>query len=219
MNNRYKTFYFLHIPKTGGRYFNKYIRDNLQIYFVNVNPKYNISCLKKQGHYAWQRDIRNSTYIVCFLRDPIKLACSYFSHFVSPYNNNTKEDFMRWLKKSRWFHNFQCKNLLLDSPVVEPLDNNAKIYQIKLTKQDLIEKINRINALFTIDYLRTNPNDVYLKICSDLGMETKKLEFPYDEEYNNTKSYELYNSLSESEIKEISNFFKWDYYIYNKVVN
>lgn len=217
MNKEYKSFYFLHIPKTGGRYINKYIFYHLRIERPNQNTNFKIKSLESNGHGGWQKNIKDDTYIVSILRDPVKLACSYFTHFASPYRENTKESFLKWIEKEKWFHNFQAKNFLFDTSSFSPKEYTKKFNSGEIEIDELNKRINRINFLFTTDYLKTNIHDICKKICTDLDLDIDKKEFPEDTRFSQPESSNLYNSLSEQEIKKISSLFSVDYYLYNKV--
>lgn len=217
MNKEYKSFYFLHIPKTGGRYINKYIFYHLRIERRNQNTNFKIKSLESDGHGGWRKSITDDTYIVSILRDPVKLACSYFTHFASYYRKNTKESFIKWIETEKWFHNFQAKNFLFDTSSFSPKDYAKKFNSENIDIDELNKRINRIDFLFTTDYLKTNINDICKKICTDLDLDINNKEFPEDTRFNQPESIRLYNSLSEQEIKNISSLFSVDYYLYNKV--
>lgn len=135
MNKQYKSFYFLHIPKTGGRAF----RENIifQIYEdiknKNITPIFSLLTLREnkirdEAHGGWQNAIDDDTYIVTMFRDPIKQSVSLFAHIYDTKNSNmearglrvkdtdlskvSKKDYLDWVIQNPIFQNLQFKNFL-----------------------------------------------------------------------------------------------------------
>lgn len=135
MNKQYKSFYFLHIPKTGGRAF----RENIifQIYEdikdKKITPIFSLLTLREnkirdEAHGGWQNAIDDDTYIVTMFRDPIKQSVSLFAHIYDTKNSNmearglrvkdtdlskvSKKDYLDWVIQNPIFQNLQFKNFL-----------------------------------------------------------------------------------------------------------
>lgn len=135
MNKQYKSFYFLHIPKTGGRAF----RENIifQIYEdiknKNITPIFSLLTLREnkirdEAHGGWQNAIDDDTYIVTMFRNPIKQSVSLFAHIYDTKNSNmearglrvkdtdlskvSKKEYLDWVIQNPIFQNLQFKNFL-----------------------------------------------------------------------------------------------------------
>ena len=78
--SNYNKFYFLHIPKTGGRFFTKYIVNQIE----DALKQNNIDIIKPPDnalkHGGWHKDIDDNTYIVSVFRDPVEFFISAISH-------------------------------------------------------------------------------------------------------------------------------------------
>lgn len=88
---KYNSFYFLHIPKTGGRFLTAYVLEPLYEIFKKNNIKVLQipDVLDEHGHFTpkrhggWHKDIDENTYIVSIFREPIRFAASFYTHQVS----------------------------------------------------------------------------------------------------------------------------------------
>jgi hypothetical protein len=223
-NKKYDKFYFLHIPKTGGRYFKK-----IAAYPLSLESKKkgkNLTFLIPPAHNGWIPEIDENTYVVSIVRDPVKLVCSWRLYFGNDGKNQgldmndehflkiVKDGMFSHLRKENWLHNFQSKNLTKHYKYFNGPENYEEVDE-KL----LYENLKRIDFLFTQDYLESNPVDVCRKIFSDHEESFPASELP---EYNNFRQINskiLYDSLSEDEIEEIKSYFKLDIEIYNMVRN
>jgi hypothetical protein len=221
-DKKYNKFYFLHIPKTGGRYLNE-----IAIYPISGELKARgINWLNTEDHDGWIKEIDEDTYTVCILRDPVKTACSFFLFFYDNGNLqklNLKNDailnqvrlfFFQFLKRDLWIHNMQSKFLkrsCADLPIEESFN-----YPV-LDKDLLYERFNSISFLFTQDYLESNPLDVANRIFDDIGIHPSKINITKTDEFRQPSSKILYDSLSQDEIDLISSYFEFDYEIYNLV--
>jgi hypothetical protein len=221
-DKKYKKFYFLHIPKTGGRYLNE-----IAIYPISGELKARrINWLNTKDHDGWVKEIDEDTYIVSILRDPVKLICSFFLFFHSHGNlqklnlnspatlKQVKLFFFEFLKRDVWVHNMQSKFLktsCADLPIEECFN-----YPV-LDKDLLHERLNSISFIFTQDYLESNPLDVANRIFDDIGIHPSKINITKNDEFRQPSSKILYDSLSQDEIDLISSYFEFDYEIYNLV--
>lgn len=85
---KYNSFYFLHIPKTGGRFLTAYVleplyeilkKNNIKILELpDVKDEHNHFVPKRHG--GWHKDIDENTYIISVFREPIKFAASFYTH-------------------------------------------------------------------------------------------------------------------------------------------
>ena len=219
---QYNSFYFLHIPKTGGRFLKRYL-----IPHISKNLKI---IEGEDRHGGWDKNIDDNTYILSALRDPIKLICSLYIHLVtirldllindsiSHLNiknvNLDKKYFLQWIEKATEYHNIQSKNILISGPVFD------KLYEFSIFKKidikTLEKRIDRINFIVDQDYMMKNPDYVFSKICYDLNIEKPTIVNDITT-YSNIGSKILYDKLDENDKNKISKYFDVDYMIYNKI--
>lgn len=222
----YNKFYYLHIPKTGGRY----IKSKILPQLLN-----HIEVVSMVDHSGWINEIDDNTYIMTIIRDPIKTICSLYTHMVISRIGilNDDEDlkkginsykkiknlyldknfFINWLTENNVYHNLQSKHFL---PIFPSISDNAAPVEKNI---DLIlKRLDRINLKFDHDsvigegiYKITN------KIYEDLNIYID-IENDSSYKYYNVGSSLLYNSLTDEEKKYISKYFDIDYIIYNKIL-
>ncbi len=217
----YNKFYFLHVPKTGGRF----LKNTLIPYLSS-----NIKIIEgSDRHGGWDKEIDDNTYIFSVIREPLEVACSLYAHIIASkadilFKDSIaeikihldKDAFISWISKSKQYHNIQSKNFLIGGPVFDNLYN----YSIfgKIDEKTLDKRLNRINFLVDHKYLLNNLNNVVEKICTDLNIEKVIIESDTTT-YANIGSLSLYNSLTDSDKTKLSEFFDIDYKIYNKLVD
>jgi hypothetical protein len=223
-DKKYNKLYFLHIPKSGGRYLNKIAIHPISKMLVSkdiqwVNPKL---------HEGWISEIDDSTYIVSIVRDPIRLFCSWFLFFSDCEEakdldlnsieslNKTKRLMFNFLVDNPWIYNFQSKHFLCNYSNI-PMSSAFDFSDIDL--QELTSRSNRVNLLFSQDLLKSNPYQVCKRIFEDLELHPSKMDLEESEEFSQKSSSILYDSLSDKEIGFIRNYFNIDYYLYNAVRN
>lgn len=159
MNKEYKSFYFLHIPKTGGRAF----RENIVVKLYEDLENKGISTIfslltfrskhvlfsARSTHAGWHKDIDDDTYIVTLFRDPIKQSVSLFAHIYDTESSNmpeggtktkntdlsrvSKEDYLNWLIENPIFQNIQFKNFLAPNSPSVYSDLEESIFYEKLS--------------------------------------------------------------------------------------
>lgn len=222
----YNKFYYLHLPKTGGRPLKEKLYPDLENH---------IQIILREGHHGWTKEIDDNTYIMSIMRDPIKLMCSLYTHFIFVYMGKAKNDeilesglsshlnikkvyfkkenFINWLTKYKIYHNFQSKHFL---PMF-PLEHMIPIAPDKLNIDLLLERVERVNLFF--DHESIIGDGIYKivdKIQEDLGIFIDIRENDLVK-FSNKGSSDLYNSLTEEDKSYLSNFFKIDYMIYDKI--
>jgi hypothetical protein len=224
--NKHNKFYFLHIPKTGGRYFKKISVSPLKL--ICKQTQKDLEFLISNDHNGWKPEIDDSTYVVSIVRDPVKLACSWYMHFGnsgknSHINLNTEAGLQRakngllvFLNDTNWLHNFQSKNLTKHYKY----SNDSTLMNYEDVDVDMLyENLERIDFLFTQDYLESNALDVCHRVFNDNGESFLGLELQENNDFRQPKSELLYNCLSKEEIEKIRSYFKLDMDIYNLVRN
>ena len=231
MTTKYKNFYFLHIPKTGGRYVRTYILNQLEN---------KIDILGDDRHDGWIDDISDDTYVFSILRDPVKYVCSVYAHTVSQkagfieYSNDRgrhtdfiKKDIVNisldkkymfdWLAVNPWRYNLQSKEILHGTTGKKNVIDNIVqkyIFHSNVDKELLYKRLNRINLLIRQTSLY-NAESVAQKICDDLGIEMAGEIQKDNLTFHNIASTNLYNSLTEEDKAKIEELFDIDLEIYN----
>lgn len=228
---QYKKFYFLHIPKTGGRYVRKY-------FLVQLENK--IDVIGNNRHDGWIDDINDDTYVFSIIRDPVKYACSVYAHAISQkagligssnefgkYTDFIKKDIvnitldkkymLEWLAVSPWIHNLQSKHILNGTTVNKNVVDNIfqkYIFHNNVDKELLYKRLNRINLLVRQTSLY-NPESIFQKICNDLNIDLAEEIEKDNLTYHNIASINLYNSLTEENKTKIREMFSIDNEIYS----
>lgn len=123
MGIEFKSFYFLHIPKTGGRIFRANIIDQIyrDIKNTNIKPIYSVATaednwtnrftpaathihdnttknkndIQDDGHAGWKKSIDNNTYVVSIFREPLKQSVSLFAHIYDTNIGNINDKGVR----------------------------------------------------------------------------------------------------------------------------
>ncbi len=234
---KYDKLYFLHIPKTGGRFFTKYIirpiEKNLEqngIKLVQLPPNVN-------KHGGWHKDIDDRTYVVSVIRDPVEFFVSLVAHIASDQNglidhendqivkNNStildidKQFLFDKMEELKYLNNFQSQNFILT-----PEDNNFVTYSRKMYNnfglnidtQLLYERVKRTNLLIRHTDLKSMDYSILVdKISDDLGIKLNiNTSIINKEIYKNNNSEFLLNKLNSEDIEKIYKNFMLDKEIY-----
>lgn len=233
---QYNKVYFLHVPKTGGRFFKNYILDQIvgTLNKNNIEVLYPPSTVDKHG--GWHKDIDNQTYVISLFREPVSFFVSVVAHMAAGENDliNNEEDFIikagsapldidkdflfNKLETTQYLKNFQSKNFIL-CPQTFPIVTEAR-RMYKTNKELDIElaynRINRTNLLIKSNDLKILDSDKLTnKILTDLGIkENIKIKLPNREHYKNPFSKILLDKLDSKDIEIISNNFLFDKEIY-----
>lgn len=230
--SNYKKFYFLHIPKTGGRYVKTYILSQLR-------NKLNVIGTEER-HSGWIKEIDEETYLFSIIREPVEFVCSLYAHIVSEkagllkleviestmkeslYDNVInihldKEYLFKWLQVNKWTYNMQSKHIINGStPGKNIIDNIVQKYQFTndIDKELLYTRLNSINTLIRQNSLY-DPEVVVKKISEDLNIKMAGETQKDKSTFHNMASSNLYNSLTEKEKDYIRELFSIDVEIYN----
>jgi hypothetical protein len=205
----YNKFYFLHVPKTAGRFLRKYILDPLKKELSNNN----IEVLKNPQitdnpisslHAGWNWNIDSDTYIVSCFRDPVEWACSYFVHNkyidmqLLDLNNEAvliKEtdldvngsDVIKWLTENKFLQNYQSKNFLVGVMPGSTLRHDIVHYEDmnpEINKNFLLKRLKRVNLLFRQSDLKNMSYKVLVdKISNDLNVNIDMSSFDEKQEH------------------------------------
>ena len=238
----YNSFYFLHVPKTGGRFLTKYILDPIK----EQLQKNNIQVLKnpqlhnnsKNRHVGWNWNITPETYIMSCFREPVEWACSYFIHMMyiefgaldmdneaivikdieKKFNG---EDLIKWFTENKFLQNYQSKNYILGAANNSSIKHEIILHDKNggdINKNFLYKRLQRVNLLFRQGDLKDiDPLLLVEKISQDLGI---KIDYrPFEDidnsYYANNASKVLYDSLSNFERDCIESLMFIDMKVYN----
>lgn len=238
---QYKKFYFLHIPKTGGRFLKRLfidpVRDILQsngIEFVEKNPNL--------WHHGWHEGIDKDTYILSCMREPVSWTVSYFTHLkyqenkaidIHPDHFHSQEilrqveleksQIFNWLEKEPYRDNYQSKNFLLNPSLsfkirMDQFFLNAHSMGYTIDRAKLSDRLNRVNLLIKMEDLKVVDYNILLdKIFSDLNIQSD-FRLPDNLDRNHLSidtSNILYNTLNDSDKEKIGAIMDIDSEIYN----
>lgn len=234
--SKYNKFYFLHIPKTGGRFFTKYITNQIE----DTLKQNGIEMIKPPEnalkHGGWHKDIDDNTYIVSVFRDPAEFFISAISHMYAQQSGliDDNNDFVikdnssildipiesvhQKLEQLQYLKDFQAHNFIL-SPTQRPIlqeamgeHTNGKTFDNEL----IYERINRVNLMIRHSDLKFMDYSLLInKISSDLGIEINIDVASADRKhYKNNSSEVLFNKLSLQDIEKIYSHFPFDKSIY-----
>ena len=200
-------FYFLHIPKTGGRFINMNIinplRPLLEHKGIEVYPMGDD--VYQPNHHNWNTNfIDDNTYIMTIFRDPAKRTVSHFieNERGAPdfeEKNNVKY-FLNWVKENEYTKNFQSKSLIVEEEV------NTANFKFDINMNLLQNKIYRINL-----FLKNCPANISFchkiqsKIIKDFNINTEKFLYPINNKliidgFININSKQLFNQLNKDQI-------------------
>jgi hypothetical protein len=221
----FNSFYFLHIPKTGGRLFFYNVLFPLKNILVEAKIK-ELNILEMNGpinyydHSQWKKEINSSTYISSIFRDPCKHMVSLYTHsqtvnrnqLISRNNNIDKNTLFEWLEQNEdGAKNYQSKHLVLPTVIKDENGYKQFLNNEIITKNNVLNKINQLSLLIKPEDLsENNIEKIQRQILLDLKIPNKKItNRPYNfQEYNNSQSKEIYETLTKKEkekIKLISN--------------
>lgn len=236
---RYNKFYFLHVPKTGGRFFTEYILKPIE----KTLEESGIEILRLPAgvnkHGGWHKDIDENTYVVSILRDPVEFLVSLVAHMESDkhglidhqndqiINDKTitldidKQLLFNTIEELKYLKNFQSQNFILT-----PEDNNVVTYSRRLHNNGfdfdanialLNERINKTSLMIrNIDLKFMNYSILLKKISNDLGIKINiDTSLINSDLYENNNSKTLLNKLTNEDTKEIYKNFIIDKKIYD----
>lgn len=234
---KYNKVYFLHIPKTGGRFFTKYIINQIK----PILKENGIDILplpeKVKKHGGWHEGIDDNTYIITVFRDPVEFFVSAIAHMVADQQRMvdkdndfvitareniidiSKEFLFDKLDQIKYLKDFQSQNFILN-PQEAFILKQAKDYydeNFVFDKNLIYQRIARVNLMIRHkDLKHMDYNILIKKISKDL-----EIDIPIDlssadrEEYKNSSSDALFNKLNEDDITKIYNNFLFDKEIYD----
>jgi hypothetical protein len=236
---KYNKFYFLHVPKTGGRFFTEYIVRPIERTLEENGVKIIQLPPNVDKHGGWHKDIDDGTYIVSILRDPAEFFASLIAHMVSYENGliddnndqiindksrvlNIEKDFLfSTMEELKYLKNFQSQNFLLTPEDINLVTYSRRMYNksmgLYIDNELLYERLNRTNLIIRHSDLKSMDYSLLIdKISDDIGINIKVDTSSIDKErYKNNNSEHLYNKLTDKDIKRIYENFMLDKEIYD----
>jgi hypothetical protein len=235
MNNKtYDSFYYIHIPKNGGRFFKYNITDPI----YKICNENNIKFLKDTmpgypgpGHNQWTDLINDSTYITCTFRDPVKHAVSMYAHLQTLDNRGelaffkkdklNKKNFMDWYEKNIInLSNYQSRHIVSSSiEEVGFFSNKLKLID-NSNAELLLNRIKRINMFIKIDSIsKKDIHKIQNEILNNLGIKNHNVfdYIPKNKIFENIFSEDLYSSLDIDDKNYILKNNTIDLQIYNSL--
>jgi hypothetical protein len=225
----FDSFYFLHIPKTAGRYFTH----NVVVPVAPVIKEHGIHSHYDRdtyvAHQFWADFINEKTYVVSLLRDPVQHLVSLYSHFsvlgdsaqhkipigAEEYNKDAMFEWM--IRNNETVKNVQSKNFLI-SRVENGFIYSPETRDCVVTNEIIFDKLKNVSLLIKSEELSLkNTKQAYNKILSDLGVPAKKPEQKLQSRANswNPDSTRIYSTLTEKEKEKILEFNSIDAEVYN----
>ena len=105
---QFNSVYYLHIPKTGGRWMidgvNQHVKKILTLYnlnFLNDSDKYhNLN----NTHFGWIPEIDSQTFVYTAIREPSAQMCSLFAHRFMTNADKLKNNKIEKIKEVMFDH-------------------------------------------------------------------------------------------------------------------
>lgn len=233
---KYNKVYFLHIPKTGGRFLTKYILRPMDGILQNNGIELVKMPEDVRQHGGWHSLIDDQTYIITIFREPSEFFVSAVCHMMASRNGLIDEENWHILKDndkilhvekeelygalSRWHYinNFQAKNFAMH-PVEKSMMQQAIIdseNNYVLDKGLVYERINRTNLMIRHKDLKDMDYNLLVnKIGQDLGIDINLNLSEINKEYfKNHASESLFNRLTQEDKDNICKSFDLDKEIY-----
>lgn len=218
---KYNKVYFLHIPKTGGRFLSKYILRSMEEPLAEHGIEYCRMPEDMRQHGGWPFFIDDETYIISVFREPSECFVSAVCHsaalredLVDKKNWHTikgenliveKKELFDKLEEWQYMKDFQSHNFILspDLSKTSVLKDAQKLHlEGKEYDSDLIyERIKRTNLFVRTDELQSMDYSLLVKkISEDLDVDIKiDLSNINKNHFKNTASERLFSSLDQKE--------------------
>lgn len=232
----HNSFYFLHIPKTAGRFFTH----NVVVPLTEIFLKNNIHSFYDRetyvAHQHWGNFIDKNTYVTSIIRDPIKHAVSSYCHFTMldagaqrtvplELDEFNKMDMFKWWEYHLDFiSNQQCKNFLIEDPGINEdgtkigYGNSQVMKNCIVTKEIILKRLEDVSLLIKSEDLSLqNVNKVHNKILNDFDITNFEINHKIQKASNywNPDSTRIYNSLDKKDKERILSYSPIDSEIYN----
>jgi hypothetical protein len=235
---KYNKVYFLHIPKTGGRFLIKYILRPME----NILKDNGIELVKSpedvRQHAGWPSWIDDQTYVIAVFREPCEFFVSSVCHAVAGKRGLIDQEKWYIIKEEgkdlrvdkqelydtlllwEYMKDFQSQNFVLSpDPETKSILHESKMQyenKIVLNKKEVYDKVNRTNLMIRNKDLRSMDYSLLVnKISEDLGVKINLDFSQIDKEYfKNSASEFLFNTLTQEDKDYINQNFMIDKEIY-----
>lgn len=212
--------YFMHIPKTGGRFVSMNIFPFIeQIIQVN-NLNKNRFTFESSHRGIYPLDLYKNCYSFSLMRNPVERTISHFLFFnkndESKINKKTKNIFLDWLENNEFIRNYQSKYFLIHDKNIYENINEVKLKTIK--KEDVVQNIKKIQKLYKTENIDNKMIQEIFKLTighCELSQYYKVRPIVSIPSQKNYKSSELFKIISKKEKSLIENYNKIDMDIYN----
>lgn len=225
----FNSLYFLHIPKTAGRFFTHNVIVPLEPIIKEHGIYSHYTRDTYVAHQFWADFITDDTYIVSLLRDPVKHMVSVYSHYsmlddgaqrsvpVGSLEYN-KETMFNWIDKYKDFvSNLQSKNFLISNP------DNGFIYSettrdCQVSTDIIFNRLKKVSLILNSeDLTKNNVKKAQYKILDDFNISGVEIKHSLQKASNywNPDSTRIYNSLTEKDKEIILSLSPIDSEIYN----
>ena len=215
-----KKVYFLHIPKTGG----KFVSDNLMTYLNRACKLSGVSSREVlvDGHLGWSV-VDSATLIITAVRHPLPRTISHFMYY-HPENltlsiPEIKINLFSYLEENIYMNNYQAKFICSDTVEMERLLDSQEMDQgCRL----LSERLERVNFLIKTESITNKTmKDLYNLSCDHLNivdMKVESLPTLYVKSYVSEASLAVFNSLTSVETQTLETVNLLDMSIYESAV-
>lgn len=232
----HNSFYFLHIPKTAGRFFTHNIVVPLREPLLknNIHTFYDRDTYV--AHQHWAAFINKETYVTSLIRDPIKHAVSSYAHYtmldvgaqrtkpLGSEEHNKNDMFGWWEYHLDHLSNMQSKNFLIEDPGTAEdgkkygYGNSPIMKNCIVTKEIIFKRLEDVSLLIKSEDLHLeNISKIYNKILNDFNIYDVNINHKIQKASNywNPDSTRIYNSLNEKDKERILSYSPVDAEIYN----
>lgn len=234
-NHKYNSFYFLHIPKTAGRFFTHNVVVPLREVLLSNGFHTFYDRETYIAHQHWGSFITPETHVTSLIRDPIKHAVSSYAHFtmldsgaqrtvpVGAEGYDKYDMFKWWEYHLDYISNQQCKNFLIEDPGKDEdgkkygYGNSPIMKSCNVTKEIMLKKFDDVALLIKSENLQLpNIKKIHNKILSDFGIPQTNINHKIQKASNywNPDSTRIYNSLTEKDKERLLSYSPIDAEIY-----
>ena len=242
----YSRFYHLHIPKTGGTFFEKNIKSQMLSAFDANQIITDVEDQNRSQHLCWYKPyIQDSTYIFSIMREPISRLISQYAWQAKlavdqgitnhTYDDITKNNFFQWVDKHYdIYKNYQLKNLTYYNPdsdykrgthlgwddvprISSDVFDHFGLFNPNI--KDVIINLDRINYIVkSKDLLDVKKQSIIIdKLHSDLGINGNIVVGNLYANQNEISSM-IKNSLNSHEKSLLSEYLNDEIIVYHSLV-
>ena len=238
----FDSFYYIHVPKTGGRHLKYNVTNRLKATFKEKGiafPNSEFDTPTTSSHAPWSNlNITDNTYLISVFREPSERLVSLFCHLKLKKHMHldvptAKIELFQWLDSNKdYLNDVQSKMVLFDDTKegnhvsIENFDPSSDIAAPGIFKANYIDdkelldsRLKRFNILMRMNDLRTDANVQHIreKILTDFDFPQNLISTPIrtNPSHSNKFSHELFDSLSVSEKQYLIDYNPMDTEVWN----